>query len=239
MWGKPLRSLVLTGAALAAIAAVDIWQVVRAVDRRASSDLVVALAASSILLLSSSSFCLFSALAGFLRQRWPEREPVAVYVALGGEYVARYSRATLIMALLLTGFFAGMTIMLLLRSKRWDLIIFVASLFVGNLFYAIHIGTTRVKFTHTGFEAQLSWFRELHEPYRSGAAHKWKTADTHHSFFRRALAQTSLRLGRSGYNHFAPGSSLPGVCRAGPGLTGLPPTLPSSSRIKSRTSDLT
>lgn len=55
--------------------------------------------------------------------------------------------------------------MLLLRSKRWDLIILVASLFVWNLVYAIHIGTTLVKFTRTGFEAQLSWFRELHEPY--------------------------------------------------------------------------
>jgi hypothetical protein len=154
----------LIGLFLALGATVSILQLVNAVHHE-SGELILWLAWLSITLIFASSLCLFSALYAFLRGRLRRTEPVARKVATNSEYVAQYSRSDRATALVIACSLGLLTAFFSLHSKKPGIIALSATFFGAAVLYAVHTVTTRVMFTHQGFVARFSWFRELREPY--------------------------------------------------------------------------
>jgi hypothetical protein len=121
----------------------------------------------SLTLVCACALCLFIALAKFI-QSWKElakgRSPRRL-VRLDEQYVAEYSRGDRIVALAIAVFFGSLTIYFLLHAARLRSIA-LAAVFCGFGLWRIAEATgTRVKFTHEGIAARISWWRKLSEPW--------------------------------------------------------------------------
>jgi hypothetical protein len=159
-----VQALASTGACLALGAIVSIFGLVSAVNHQ-GGDLIPWLGVLSVILIAVSSLCLFFALAAFLKRRNQEGRLTTHTVTAEGEYVAEYSRSNRVIALSLAAFFVALTVFFELRSAKPGALAISATFLGGAVWYAVHVMSTRVRFTSQGLVARLSWFRELNEPY--------------------------------------------------------------------------
>jgi hypothetical protein len=157
------QTLALVGVCLALASAMTIWGLVNAVHHE-SGDPILWFGLLSVTLIFGSSLCLFAALAAFIKQR-RTTERTARAVATDADYVAEYPGSDRVTALLIAVFFGVLTAFLVLRSATPGMIALSGLFFGGGLLYAVHIMTTCVRFTRSGFVARLPWFRTLQEPY--------------------------------------------------------------------------
>jgi hypothetical protein len=133
--------------------------------RREAGVVILWLGWASLLFISGSSLCLFTALVKFVQGRRSRTAELVEPVKTHGEYIAQYSWSDRAVALALVLFFGGLSGFFLIHSAKPLVTVLCLAVFCWAVYYALQTTVTRVRFTQRSLTARLAWFREVSATY--------------------------------------------------------------------------